>query len=97
MSIGRNHPTTNNGIRDAEADYIDAHVAEYEAYCVAGLTEKAAAVADVLDQLQHSVRPERPTEGAKERAVTEPALETAVNSDEAPKRRPGRPKKVVEE
>lgn len=90
MSIGRNHPSTNPGIRDAAADYLAAHVAEHESYANAGMTEKAAEVAAVLRALGHEVRPEKPTEGQKERAVAPEPLERAVESDAPVKRR--RPK-----
>lgn len=96
MSIGRNHPTTGKDTRDPEADFVVAHIEEYEAYTAAGMTEQAAQVADVLRRLGHDIRPARPAAGAKERAVSEPPLETAVPSDETPKRRPGRPKKAEE-
>lgn len=97
MSIGRNHPSTSDGIRDVEADYIAAHVSEYESYNSAGMTEKAAEVASALRALGHDVRPQKPVEGQKERAVSTEPLETAVDSDAPAKRRPGRPRKDAAE
>lgn len=97
MSIGRNHPDTSNGIRDEAADYLAAHIAEYESYSSAGMTEKAAEVAAVLHTLGHDVRPQKPVEGQKERAVSAEPLEQAVDSDAPAKRRPGRPRKDAAE
>lgn len=81
-------------MRDTAAEYVAAHVAEYESYVTAGMTAKAVEVANVLRQLGHEVRPRRPEAGQKERAVNPDPLERAVDGDAPAKRRPGRPKKT---
>lgn len=87
MSIGRNHPSDSNR-RDADADYLEALVAERHLYLAVGNTERAALVTAELDRLGH-----RSQTGAKETAVSEPALETtqgekpAGEPAETPKKR----------
>lgn len=90
-------------VRDIEADYIQAYLAEFESYKARGHLESAERVAAVLRAMGHDVPP-----GAKERAVDttkERAVDTAkecavdvphdraVEGDAAPKRR-GRPRKT---
>jgi len=79
-------------VRDVKADYIAAHLAEFESYKTAGLTERANAVAVVLRQL--GVEVDKAPAGVKERAVAPEPVERAVEADAPPKRRPGRPKKT---
>lgn len=79
-------------VRDIRADYIAAYLAEYNTHKAAGSHDHADAVAEVLAQLGHEVRPKKPAIGDKERAIPDEQLETAV---EAPKRR-GRPSKTAE-
>lgn len=86
-------PATHTEARDERADYINAYLEEFESYKSAGLTERANAVAVALGELGVSV--DKAPAGVKERAVIDAPLETAVPSDEAPKRR-GRPKKATE-
>lgn len=74
-------------IRDEAQDFLNAYRAEYEAYAAAGLTDRAAAVADVLASLGHPVS--APVEFAVETAPLETATDTPV-----PPRRRGRPRKV---
>lgn len=93
MSLGRT-PTPDPTVRDERADYINAYLEELESYQRAGMTERANAVVVALRELGHEV--DKSPIGVKERAVTEPPLETAVPSDEAPKRR-GRPRKATED
>lgn len=60
-------------VRDIAGDYLKAHIAEYESYKAAGLTERAAEVAKVLKALGHDV--------VKERAVAAPKTQKAVEKD----------------
>ena len=86
MSIGRGHVTDSKNVRDVEAEYAKAYVAEYESYKTAGLDDRAKAVAAELRKLGHEVE----SAPKKERAVSPEPLERAVEADAAPKRR-GRP------
>lgn len=54
--------------RDEQADYLAAYKAEYEAYKSSGDTERAAAVAAVLADLD---------KGSKKAKKAEPVVETA--------------------
>lgn len=77
-------------IRDYAADYAAALAAEHASYTAAGLEDKAAQVASVIESLEK--RPKRPEVGDFERAVPSEPVETAVNT-EPPKRGRGRPPK----
>ena len=77
-------------IRDIEADYIKAHIEAHAAYTRAGLGERANSVAEALRQLGHEI--EKAPSGAKERAIAEPQLERAVETE----KRRGRPAKTAE-
>ena len=91
MSLGR--PDKPSGdVRDINAAYIEAYLAEYESFIAAGQQERANEVAVELRRLGHEI--DKVPAGAKERAV-EPPLETAVEADAPPKRRPGRPRKAA--
>ncbi|MBF4194666.1 hypothetical protein [Mycolicibacterium phlei] len=92
MALGRKlHDGT--VVRDPDADFLEAQIAEYEALVRAGHTVRAAVIAEELRLKGHEVRPARPQAGQKERAVANETRETAVSDDDAPKRRPARPKK----
>lgn len=91
MALGR--PVRPGDVRDEKADLIAAHLEEYETYARAGMQERANQVAVVLGKLGHAI--EKVPAGAKQRAVAEEPVERAVETEEAPKRRPGRPKKAT--
>lgn len=94
MSLGRKEDITKVAPnRDVEADYLAAYIAEYESYKYAGLDDQAKAVAAQLRALGHEVRPKQPAAEVKEKAVTPPPVERAVEKDEPPKRPVGRPLK----
>lgn len=78
-------------VRDVAADFLAAHIAEYESYRAAGLYEKANEVAVVLRQLGHQV--DKAPAGVKERAVSDPVVEQAVPAESTPPKRRGRPPK----
>jgi hypothetical protein len=63
-------------VRDERADFLRAHIEEYQSYRANGLHDRADAVARVLRVLGHDV-------GVKERAIPAP-VERAVEGDEAP-------------
>lgn len=91
MSIGRNHADFKD-VRDVNADYINAYLAEYERFVSYGREDMAELVAKELRALGHEVKPK--TAPAKEHAVSPEPLERAVEQDEPPKR--GRPRKSAE-
>ena len=78
-------PLTNGG-RDVADDYLKAYISEYESYLSDGLHERANEVAVVLHKLGHEV--DKAPTGGKQRAVSEPKREMAVDADApSPKRR----------
>ena len=101
MSIGNRSEDPKN-LRDVNADYIKAYLAEYDRMKMYGLTDKAEAVAHELSLLGHEVarefteglvvetatpdEPEKAVEPESAEKAVPEALETAV---ETPKR--GRP------
>lgn len=89
MSLSRG-PGRNPEVRDIEADYREAYLAEYNSYVAAGNTEKAAQVADAINALNGEVKV---PVGRKERVVPSD-LEKAVEED-SPKRRGRPPKETV--
>lgn len=94
MSLSRNHPDTADGIRDITGDYIKAYLADYHNLVAAGRQADAEAIAHELRFLGHEVKPKVTKAPAKEKAVGQEPLETAVEADEPPKR--GRPRKTAE-
>lgn len=92
MSLARNTPDPNS--RDIQADYVQAYLSEFASYKAAGNNERAEEVAVLLRHYGVDI-PKKPAAGTKERAVTDPAVETAVEGDAPPKRR-GRPRKETE-
>ncbi len=93
MAFGRREdPLEMSRNRDIDADYKEALIREHESYRAAGLDDRAKAVADVLRDLGHDVRP-KPKAEAQERAVDPAPLERAVEKDEPAKRPVGRPLK----
>jgi hypothetical protein len=91
MALGRRVVDSSRN-RDINADYKEALIREHESYRVAGLDDRAKAVADVLRDLGHDVRPKPKTE-TLERAVDPAPVERAVEKDEPAKRPVGRPLK----
>jgi len=85
MSLGRK-VTDNGDVRDIEADYVNAYLAEYHVYRGAGLNEKADEVAKILDAMGHPVKESKPKKApAKQRAVAADTTEKAVEGDVNPK------------
>lgn len=84
MSLGRK-VAENTDVRDIEADYVNAYLAEYNAYCGAGLDEKADEVANILDAMGHPVKAKAKKTPAKQRAIAADTTEKAVEGDANPK------------
>jgi len=84
MSLGRK-AAENGDVRDIEADYVKAYLAEYHLYRGAGLNEKADEVADILDAMGHPVKAKAKKTPAKQRAVAADTTEKAVEGDVNPK------------
>lgn len=83
MSLGRNVKEENKLIRDVNADYVEANLAEYEKYIAAGDHDKATHVGNVLKKLGYEVQ--APKKTAKEKAVATVTTEKAVTEAPAEK------------
>lgn len=81
-------------IRDVDGDYRKALLAEYDKFVSFGREDMVEAIARDLRALGHEVKPKAAKAPAKEKAVSQESLETAVESAESPKR--GRPRKAAE-
>lgn len=80
MSIGRDVKQEKNVlIRDVNADYVEANLAEYEKFTRSGEHERATHVANVLKKLGHEV--EAPKKTAREKAAAATSVEKAVPAD----------------
>jgi hypothetical protein len=86
MTLVRKEPVSDS-VRDIKGDYIRAYLAEYHSYKAAGLEKRAEDVARALRDLGHEVQP------ARERAVSPPPVERAVEADVAPPKPPRAPVK----
>lgn len=76
MALGRKI-SNNKFVRDVDADYKEALLAEYHVYVGAGAEDRAQRVAEELKKMGYEV--EKPKRAVKQRAVAADDTEKAVD------------------